>query len=347
MKVAAASLLVSALVLLAGCAPGGTGTDTPSQASAPPPAAAPQPTIGPTTLPDSLLVTVGHRSSDSERVTTARGAKLKVYDNVSLAGVPQVDRALVVIHGTGRNGGGYFDRAMSAARSAGADGHTIVVAPQFNESTWSDEDWKDGGGRTSSFEVMDNILASLADQRRFPNLKHITIVGHSAGGQFTQRYATFGKAPNALPWVPMNFVIMNPSSFVYFGPERPNADGSSFAIPPAGCAGYNTYKYGLDGRSGYVGELSNEQAAAQYLSRRVTIVNGGADSFDNGDLDSSCAANLEGPHRLARGQFFYNHLHTLHPNAPHDYVVVPGVDHDSEEMLGSDRVRPMLFSELG
>ena len=342
MKVAALSLLVGAAILLnGGCGLANNEASGPPASSAPPAASAP-PSSVPAVVPDSMLVKVRRRSGHSERLTTASGTKVKVFDNLSLAGDAQADRALVVIHGTGRNASGYYDRAMSATQSAGASDHTIVVAPLFSKSKWSDDDWKDGSGRHSSFEVLDEILASLADHRRFPNLKHITITGHSAGGQFTQRYAAFGRAPNALPWMSMNFVVMNPSSFVYFGPERPNANGSSFAVP-SGCSGYNDYKYGLDGRTGYPGELTNQQVLTQYLSRRVTIVNGGADSFDNGDLDSSCQANLQGPNRLTRGQFFYQHIHALYPSAPQDYVVVPGVDHDSDEMLGSGLVRPMLF----
>jgi hypothetical protein len=203
---------------------------------------------------------------------------------------------------------------MAAAKNAGALGRTIVVAPWFKTSDdspsrgdarWTNQAWKDGGGAQkpsglSSFEVMDDILATLSDRRRFPNLTHVTVTGHSAGGQFAQRYAAFGKAPNALPWVSFNFAPMNPSSYVYFDPERPNNDGTGYSLP-SGCAGYNDYKYGLDNRTGYVAELSASAALAQYLSRTVTIINGGGDTFGKGELDTGCAANAQGRSWLSRG----------------------------------------------
>lgn len=38
--------------------------------------------------------------------------------------------------------------------------------------------------RVSSFAAIDEVLHILADKTLFPNLTRVTIVGHSAGGQF-------------------------------------------------------------------------------------------------------------------------------------------------------------------
>jgi hypothetical protein len=75
----------------------------------------------------------------------------------------------------------------------------------------------------------------------------------------------------------------------------------------------------------------------------VTILNGGADTFDNGDLDTNCGAMLQGPNRNARGQYFFQLFHAQEPNAPHNRIVVPGVDHDSAGMLSSPLATPILF----
>lgn len=311
------------------------------------------------TPPLELLVTPGARASGGgELLSLPGGTRFQVYGSHPMSGSAKVTRALVVVHGTGRNAEGYFERAMQAARAAGADGRTMVLAPWFKaeddeagagEPKWTNDDWKQGyaarrPGGLSSFTVMDSLVASLADPRRFPNLTHITVAGHSAGGQFAQRYAAFGRAPDQVPGVGVNYVVMNSSSYLYFDDRRPTGNGAAFAVPSAAdCPGYADYKYGLRGRQGYPARLTAAQAEARYAGRRVTVVNGAADTVDNGNLDTDCSAMLQGPNREARGRYFVAHFRAGHPGAVHDRLVVPGVDHDSEQMLASPVVRRVLF----
>jgi pimeloyl-ACP methyl ester carboxylesterase len=311
-----------------------------------------------------MLVTPGSRSSScgsgnlkkcGEELTLPGGAKFEVYDNYPMSGSATVTRAVVIVHGTERNAESYFEKMIAAAKSSGAGSHVMVIAPWFKdkssagEASWANDAWKQGypaqqPAGLSSFTVLDDLLASLSDQDRFPNLTHITVAGHSAGGQFTQRYAAFGKAPNQLPWVDFNFAVMNPSSYVYFDAARPNSSGTSFTVPSSSkCSDYNDYKYGLGDRQSYPGQLSAQQARTQYASRTVTILNGGADTFDNGDMDTDCGAMLQGPNRNTRGQYFFQRFHALQPDAPHNRIVVPGVDHDSASMLSSSLATPALF----
>ena len=57
----------------------------------------------------------------------------------------------------------------------------------------------------------------------FPNLKTVVVVGHSAGGQFVNRYAAGGAGcPN--PLVEVRYVIMNPSSYLYVDDLGPIVD---------------------------------------------------------------------------------------------------------------------------
>lgn len=259
-----------------------------------------------------------------------------------LAANTTATRALIVVHGTNRNASDYYRYGQSAAKKAGVAATTLVLAPWFKtkddhpakgEPVWTNDQWKSGGGKLSSFAVMDDLITQLADRIRFPRLTHIVVAGHSAGAQFTQRYATFGKASPIT-----SYVVANPSSYCYFDPERPSLDGTRFGIPKSTC-GFNKYKYGLDQRTGYVATLSADQARARYLLRRVTILNGGEDTTHDGDLDVSCPAMLQGPHRLARGAYFHAH----YPSPTHDRVIVPGVGHDANKMFASTQAWPSLF----
>ena len=62
--------------------------------------------------------------------------------------------------------------------------------------SWSctGDSWRSGGTATNnekltSFDFTDEILRKLAKKEVFPNLKAIVVSGHSAGGQYVNRYA--------------------------------------------------------------------------------------------------------------------------------------------------------------
>ena len=289
-----------------------------------------------------------------------------MYRNVPLSGNAQVTHAVVIIHGILRNPQSYFAAMVKAATNAHVDANTIVVAPWFQTAQdkprslgpyWIDQPprradapgWLQGDAAVrpaglSSFTVMDDLLATLADPRRFPNLRSITVAGHSAGGQFVQRYAVFGSVPDQLTRVKINYVVANSSSYVYFDPTRPVGDGTQFDTPAAtDCPAYDTYKYGMAGRTDYVATLTPAQAFTQYLHRRVTIVNGAADTFDNGDEDTTCAAMAQGPNREARGAYYLAYIRGHSPSAAHDRIVVPDVGHSQDAIFSSPLVAPVLF----
>ena len=79
----------------------------------------------------------------------------------------------------------------------------------------------------SSFDVLEQLLAALVDRRRFPLLEHVTVVGHSAGGQTVHRFAlasTFAPPSG----VQLRFVVSNPSTFTYFDNKRWDNRSQSF-----------------------------------------------------------------------------------------------------------------------
>ena len=112
--------------------------------------------------------------------------------------------------------------------------------PEPNEIVWENS-WRTGGpARTtpslSSFDFVDEILRKLANKTTFPNMKAIVVAGHSAGGQFANRYEMSNKIHDTLG-VPVTYVVANPSSYAWPDAVRPLAQGD--ADPAAAKEGWN------------------------------------------------------------------------------------------------------------
>jgi hypothetical protein len=294
------------------------------------------------------------------------------YDaNLSLGGShPQVLRAVVLVHGTSRSARNAYETLIEAADLAGVDdGTSLLLAPQFliEEDVeahqlpaeyvfWSDSGWKEGNlslstlanprpTRISSFAIIDSILARIAAAN--PNLQSLVLAGHSAGGQFVNRFAAGSTVADAV-WdalgVRIAYVVANPSSYLYLDGWRvipPSAN--QFAIPPAGtlqsCPDYDHYKYGLLERNSYMSRLSSAQIVSRYRDAPVAVLLGEMDDDPAAaDLDTTCAAMLQGSSRLERGRIFGYYLrHLFGPSIAQEHrtLIVPGVGHSAEDMFTS------------
>ncbi len=241
----------------------------------------------------------------------------------------------------------YYDTGVIAADAAHALTGTIVVAPQFVEREdlsghavsprtlyWSGK-WPGGSDAIapapiSSYEVFDAMIARLSDARRFPNLREIAVVGHSAGGQIVQRYAVVGKAPqlDAGARVPVHLVVSNPSSYFYFTDWRP--------VPQRDCVDFDQWRYGPRGAPRYVADAAAAMEA-RYAGRRVTYLMGTADVNPNeDDLDRSCGGEAQGPYRFMRAKYYIAYIARRHPRGTNqDYAFVAGVPHDNRRMFTS------------
>ena len=175
-------------------------------------------------------------------VTLAGGpARSMVYASYPLGTPnPAIRRALIMVHGTNRNADRYFSSALAAAFLAGALQDTIVISPRIasaagsckdtlapNEVSWSctGDSWRSGGTAAShpsltSFDLVDELLRTLAKKSTFPNLRAIVVAGHSAGGQFVTRYQMANKVHETLG-VPVSYVVANPSSYSWPDATRP------------------------------------------------------------------------------------------------------------------------------
>jgi pimeloyl-ACP methyl ester carboxylesterase len=171
-------------------------------------------------------------------------ARVLMYRSHAL-GSKNVDivRALIVVHGAGRDADNNFRSALAAAFLAGAQDDTVVISLRFastngagcadkvadREATWEcwgPARWTVGGGavgedRVTTFDVVDEVLRRLARRDSFPNLRAIVVAGHSAGGQLVSRYQMANQVHETLG-VNVTYVIANPSSYAYLDAVRPS-----------------------------------------------------------------------------------------------------------------------------
>ena len=325
------------------------------------------------TLPASDACLTGDNSC-KESFALTNGGKISYYRNYSLNNIQsQITRAVIVVHGSSRNPWNYFDAAVSSAISVNKENDTIIIAPYFqatddpalsDELQWSSSGWKIGNKsvdkagltRTSSFQVMDEMIASLSNQVKFPALVDIVVTGHSAGGQFTQRYAAGGKADLTDTMHRYKYVVANPGSYLYLdGYRAVPGDITQFSIPfaatvtnstdPDYCPEYDDYKYGLLNSNSYMSSTDNNLLVTQYMDRNIVYFLGEQDVVIDDNLDTSCEAMLEGQHRYERGLTYMNYMQ-IHMNSyNHSLVTVPAVGHSKSGMYKSDQGASLLFLE--
>jgi pimeloyl-ACP methyl ester carboxylesterase len=266
-----------------------------------------------------------------------------------------ITRALIMVHGQGRDADGYFRTAAAAAFLAGGLEDTLVIAPRFasndsrcrdalapNELNWTcfgAESWRNGAeairnASITSFDVMDEIVRRVARAEIFPNLKAIVVAGHSAGGQFVGRYGMANQAHDRVNRR-ITYVVANPSSYTYLDNLRPTSSADR------DCTGYDTWPYGLQKRSGYSAKLADDQLKKQLAARPVTYLVGELDILPLYGFDSSCSAMAQGPTRLARGLAFGKYVNENH-GAQHKTLVVPACGHSARCMFTAERVLPLI-----
>lgn len=294
-------------------------------------------------------------------------ARSLVYSSYSLDKKnEQIVRALVIVHGAGRDADNYFRTGLAATFLAGGLDNTILISPRFaaNNSSCRDtlaakevnwpcggDSWRSGGmatndGQLTSYDFMDAIVRALTRKENFPNLKSIVISGHSAGGQFATRYGMANQIHDSAG-VPITYVVSNPSSYSYLDPERPagaNNELRSFG-EARNCTTYDNWPYGFKNRTGYAAKIPDDQLKKQMAARPMTYLLGELDVLPLAGFDSSCPAMAQGPTRFARGQAYAAYVKAKY-NAPHQVVAVPLCGHNARCVFTSEAALPVLFPKM-
>jgi len=308
----------------------------------------------------------------------SKGRFSLVYRSYPLAEPnPAVERALIVIHGAGRNADSYFLSGVAGAVIANALSNTLIVSPRLasnsggackdklaeGEISWTcsgEQDWR-GGGRAHdakelhSFDLVDEILKKLNRREAFPNLRVIVITGHSAGGQFVNRYAAANRVEKSLR-VPVKYVVSNPSTYLYLDPTR--LPGEATCSAKGGCTAefreywdrrncttYNRWRNGLEAKTGYAEKVPDEELRRNLSTRDVTYLLGELDTLPLFGFDGTCPAMAQGPNRLARGVTYWNYMQSKY-KAKHQLTLVPNCGHNGRCMFTADEALPVLFPKL-
>jgi pimeloyl-ACP methyl ester carboxylesterase len=302
--------------------------------------------------------------ADCERWVTLGGgpARSLIYSTYPLdARNASITRALIVVHGQGRNADGYFRTAVAAAFLGDALADTIVIAPRFaasngtckdalaaNEVNWTctGVSWRAGGVAVgnealTSFDLADEILRKLARKDVFPNLKLIVFSGHSAGGQFVSRYELTNQVHEKLG-MPVTYVVANPSSYAWPDANRPVADKAEYGPYRDSACAYDRWPYGWQQRVGYAARVTDDQLRKQLASRPVVYMVGALDTLPIAGFDSTCPAMAQGQNRLARGQAYTTYLKDQY-NVPLTFMTIPACGHNARCMFTAERALPVLF----
>lgn len=232
--------------------------------------------------------------------------KIPVYMNHDVNQVnrnSEIKHVYIIQHGNLRNGLDYYCGSINAVKSSLNHSTTLILGMQFlidNDTCWSNpysapikidikngyacnvpvftsEGWKDGHlSKTHdifSYEVFNMIIDYLGNDETFPSIRTITVFGFSAGAQVVLRYAMMPLFSVSNVDLHINYVISDPSSFLYLNTVRPNVySNSGFSMPDSTwlyswndslltnnfskwsneCENFNSWRYGFEKLSGYV-----------------------------------------------------------------------------------------------
>ena len=238
----------------------------------------------------------------------------------------------LIMHGQSRNADDYRDYFADAAAAQGA----LVIAPEFNSDDWPGSRSYNLGNLSLSES---NLTARPRQQWSFSKIEPLFdylvetleptlaadeyfMFGHSAGSQFTHRF---------LQWMPDARVKLAVA-----------ANAGWYTMPQYSDASYpHNWPYSLSGTPDLDTEAAGYQALpteylGNFLARDMVILLGDQDTQVTGSVRQTVEANAQGPHRFARGQFFFNEglaeATARGMNFGWQLQFVPGVGHSGSQM---------------
>jgi hypothetical protein len=292
-------------------------------------------------------------------VTADGTADLQFYSSFpiyeEMARWESLTAAVIVIHGINRNANDYFNYLMQSLQAESLENNTVLIAPFFKsaaeaqdgEHFWSSTAWREGqqsssSAKASSFEVVDQLIAQLANKARFPVLEKIVVTGHSSGGLFTHLFAAANTVEAAYPDINFDYVVANSQYFYYPDGQRVDENTNQLYIP-AGCTGYDLWPMGYAVVPPYVGTTNTSTFNTQFVQRNITYLLGNGSGSDSALNTTDCYATLLGSSRYKRGENMYQYMELAYPGTHnHSRVIVDGIGHDGAGMYSSATFKTLL-----
>ncbi|MBS0662625.1 MAG: alpha/beta hydrolase [Verrucomicrobia bacterium] len=220
---------------------------------------------------------------------------------------------VIVMHGVGRNGEEYLTDWTPLAQER----KFLLVVPEFSKAEFPGDPGYNYGNTVSAagqplprdqwaFGMIEPIFDAVRS-RTGNRCETYRIFGHSAGAQFVQR-------------------------FLYFVPQ------ARVKVAVAANAGwYLLPDFGVEFPYGLKGTPVTEADLRVVLARPLTVLLGEADTNPKAKaLRHTPEAEAQGPHRFARGQFFFHRAQlaaaALHTAFGWSLATAPGVGHSDEHM---------------
>lgn len=285
-------------------------------------------------------------------------------DITTLDSTSSIPHAVIGVHGADRNADDYFCSLLPYTNE------TLIISPWFaacsdrglSNSTlcWDtthdpNGPWRYGADAVgpssmSSFKAMNHLVDFLLHS---VGIHRVTVVGHSSGGQFVQRWSLLSEAWDTNR---IRAVVANPSSYAYLIPER-LYDGV-WQIPRLGCPRYNDWEWGLNVRDAmavpYVAKILDSMTVSELIGRfrERTVVylvgdrdrcTGQSNWCNSHGLETKCQDHLQGYHRLERYLRYLEHLRNLAFRV--EGYIIPNIGHDHSLMFNSEQGRRVIFGD--
>ena len=301
-------------------------------------------------------------STDCLRTTSLQGpnaeGRFSFYSSFPIyeenARWEELTTALIMVHGLNRNADDYFQYLMTTLQSEERATEVALLAPYFrqesrpdsNDLYWSGNGWREGQSssdatRISSFAVIDQLIAQLADPERFTVLQKVLIVGQSSGGLFVHTYAAATPVEQLYSHLDMHFIV-GESQYFYYPDDRRFDASSGQLFTPTSCTGHNIWPLGYRSAPPYVSNQSRETINEQFLQRDLIYLLGNGSGSDGALNTTECRATLLGSDRYQRGENMMSYLNIGFPGHRHRKVIAPGITHDGSRIYQSPVFRDLL-----
>ena len=231
-------------------------------------------------------------------------------------------RVLIVIHGQSRNADRYRDYFIDSAERYGV----LVLAPEFSREIYRGSrqfnlgNMKNRAGQflpidARSYLVIDRVFEQAKSQLGFMQ-KGYSLFGHSAGSQFVHRMILFCPSKKLIAAVAAN--------------------AGWYTVPDIKVE----FPYGMGNT------IEADKLLSWSFKQKLIILLGQDDDNENHrSLRTTQKAKAQGPHRLARGLYFYRTAKEMAQRLATPFFwkisVVPGVGHSGWRM--ADPAADLLF----